>query len=42
MDRYRSSLMCSLATLLGYTFRLAINGGFAFIIWKVLRGVLHL
>jgi hypothetical protein len=42
MDRYRSSLMCSLGVVLGYTIRLAINGIFAFIFWKVLRSVLHL
>jgi hypothetical protein len=42
MDRYRSSLMCSLGTGLGYTIRLLINGGFSFFIWRVLRHVLHL
>jgi hypothetical protein len=42
MDRYRSSLMCSLGVVLGYAIRLAINGGFLFFIWRVLRHVLHL
>jgi hypothetical protein len=42
MDRYRSSVMCSLGAFLGYTIRLAINAGFIYFIWKVLRSVLHL
>lgn len=42
MDRYRSSSMCSLATVLAYAIRLVINAGILIIIWMVLRIVLHL
>lgn len=42
MDRYRSSLMCSLGIVLGNAVRLAMVGGFSFFIWRVLRHVLHL
>jgi hypothetical protein len=42
MDRYRSSLMCSLGVVLGHTIRVATNAGFLFFIWRVLRHVLHL